>query len=99
MKILHLTLHKEWFDLIARGKKKKEYRDYKPYWHARLRDREYDEIHFKNGYSKDAPFMRVEWKGCEVIDLHGPIYRIKLGKVLEVTRPYEEILTPIKGDW
>jgi len=25
----------------------------------------YDEIHFKNGYNKDAPFMRVECKGID----------------------------------
>lgn len=33
---LHLTLKKEWFDLIAAGVKKEEYREIKEYWTRRL---------------------------------------------------------------
>ena len=36
MKILRLTLKKEWFDMIASGVKKEEYREVKPYWENRL---------------------------------------------------------------
>lgn len=36
MKILHLTLKKKWFDMIASGEKKEEYRDEKEYWQQRL---------------------------------------------------------------
>lgn len=36
MKILHLTLKKKWFDMIASGEKKEEYREIKPYWASRL---------------------------------------------------------------
>jgi hypothetical protein len=36
MKILHLTLKKQWFDMIASGEKKEEYREIKPYWVSRL---------------------------------------------------------------
>ena len=36
MKTLHLTLKKKWFDMIASGKKKEEYREIKPYWFERL---------------------------------------------------------------
>jgi hypothetical protein len=82
-KILHLTLLKKWFDLIAIGEKIEEYRDIKPYWTKRLLSKTFDEIHFKNGYSKTAPFMRVEWKGIKQVDNK---YVIKLGKVLEVKR-------------
>lgn len=82
MRILHLTLKKKWFDLIAIGKKKIEYRENKPYWKTRLEGREYDEIHFKNGYGPDVPFMRVEWKGCSLKE----DYEIKLGRILEVRR-------------
>ncbi|MBN2239739.1 MAG: hypothetical protein JW712_08190 [Dehalococcoidales bacterium] len=81
MRILHLTLHREYFDKIASGEKTKEYRDIKPYWTKRLEDRVYDEIHFKNGYSKDAPFMRVEWKG---MTREAGRYVIHLGAVLEL---------------
>ncbi|WP_316743732.1 hypothetical protein [Pedobacter antarcticus] len=36
MKTLHLTLKKKWFDMIACGEKKEEYRDLKKYWIRRL---------------------------------------------------------------
>lgn len=36
MKVLHLTLKKKWFDMIASGEKKEEYRELKPYWVSRL---------------------------------------------------------------
>ena len=35
-KILHLTLKKKFFDMIASGEKKEEYRAIKPYWVSRL---------------------------------------------------------------
>lgn len=104
-KILHLTLKKKWFDLIASGLKDVEYRAKKPYWEKRLLDKhgygiEFDEIHFKNGYSANAPFMRVEFKHLGTIDSsypdpqdgeHGEKYfdgdfAILLGRVLEIKR-------------
>ena len=35
-KILTLTISKQWFDMIADGRKNEEYREIKPYWVARL---------------------------------------------------------------
>lgn len=35
-KILTLTISKQWFDMIADGRKNEEYRDIKPYWASRL---------------------------------------------------------------
>jgi len=35
-KILHLTLKRQWFDMIASGVKAEEYREIKPYWVNRL---------------------------------------------------------------
>lgn len=32
MKTLHLNLKKKWFDMIASGEKKEEYREIKDYW-------------------------------------------------------------------
>jgi len=78
-----MTLKKKWFDLIKAGEKKVEYREIKPYWKKRLFDEngegiKYDFIIFRNGYSKDAPKMTVEFKGVRV----GPeYYEIDLGKV------------------
>lgn len=36
MKTLHLTLKKKWFDMIASGEKKEEYREVKFFWADRL---------------------------------------------------------------
>lgn len=36
MKILHLPLKKEWYEMIEAGIKKEEYRDMSPYWFSRL---------------------------------------------------------------
>ncbi len=60
MRILHLTLKKKWFDMIASGEKKEEYRDLTSYWAIRLRGKEFDAVSFRNGYAKDAPKMLVE---------------------------------------
>lgn len=34
--VLHLVLKKKWYDMIASGEKKEEYRDMKPYWDKRI---------------------------------------------------------------
>ncbi len=38
MKILHLPLKKEWYEMIESGVKTEEYREIKPYWDKRLVD-------------------------------------------------------------
>lgn len=85
MKILHLTLKKKWFDLIASGGKTKEFRENKPYWQSRLSGKTFDEVHFRNGYAKDSPFMRVK---CGDIHLQrevwGSVFVIELGDILEI---------------
>lgn len=90
MKILHLTLKKKWFDMIASGIKREEYREMKPYWHKRLLNKHYDAIRFRNGYKKNAPRMLVEFKGLQsslgIVEWGAPegipVYIIKLGKIL-----------------
>lgn len=95
MKILHLTLHKKWFDEIASGQKPEEYRAINAYWIKRLlKDNSttatwnpvrFDEIHFRNGYSKGMPWMRVEWKGLKPGQFEGAeVFAIQLGKILEI---------------
>jgi len=91
MRILHLTLKKKWFDMIASGEKREEYREMKPYWHNRLIGKTYDAIQFRNGYAKDSPKMIVEFK--EVYSSLGivewgapegdPVYILRLGKILD----------------
>ena len=80
MNILHLTLHRKWFDRIAAGTKTTEYREDKPHWRTRLDGRSYDEVHFRNGYGPDRPFMRVK---CLGISKNG-CFQIHLGKILEI---------------
>jgi len=81
MKALHLTLYRKWFDEIKNGFKNEEYRTNNSYWQKRLRNKQFDEIYFKNGYQSNAPFMRVE---CLGIEEDKEMFIIKLGKVLEV---------------
>jgi hypothetical protein len=81
MEILHLTLKKKWFDMIASGEKKAEYRERKEYWHRRFTNhwckaikakgtatnqRHFDIVRFRNGYAKNAPTMDVECLGIIV---------------------------------
>jgi ASC-1-like (ASCH) protein len=77
--ILHLTLHKKWFDEIKSGHKKIEYREIKPYWNRRLENRRYDYIKFRNGYQSTSPVMTVECYGIEKTNQY---YEIHLGDVI-----------------
>lgn len=92
MRVLHLTLKRKWFDMIASGVKREEYREAKPYWTKRLTVKEYDAIHFRNGYSRTAPTVTVEFIGLDFgmgfPEWGAPkderVYILRLGRVLEV---------------
>lgn len=66
--VLHLPLKKKWFDMIAAGQKKEEYRDRKPFWDKRLEPFIFHlikigtpfHIHFSHGYRKKRPQVIVE---------------------------------------
>jgi ASC-1-like (ASCH) protein len=84
MEVLHLTLRKKWFDLIKSGEKKIEYREIKPYWTKRLFDEngeavKYDFIIFRNGYSKDAPKIKVGFKDVKEVVLSEDVESWKKG--------------------
>lgn len=79
-RILHLTLHREFFEQIAEGTKREEYRDRTDYWKTRLEGRDYDIVRFRNGYAVNAPEMDVEWKGLN--RRRKDCYAIRLGKIL-----------------
>jgi hypothetical protein len=83
LSILHLTLHRRWFADIASGEKKIEYRERKPYWKTRLQGRRYDIIKFRNGYSKNAPEIMVEFRGVRKAPKK---YEILLGRILSLKR-------------
>jgi len=90
MRILTLTLKKHWFDMIASGEKKAEYREIKQYWTTRF-NKEYDAILFKNGYGANVPSMLIEL--VSITTGHGieqwgapadqQVYILKLGAVLK----------------
>lgn len=99
MKILHLTLKRKWFDMIASGEKKEEYREIKPYWIRRLfawnnaydPPRDFHAVQFRNGYCKNAPTVLVEWKDTVTgpakpewsDNWQGDVFIIKLGEILK----------------
>ncbi len=88
-KILRMTLLTKWFREILSERKKEEYREIKPYWTLRLfhlngEDKKYDYILFRNGYNKNAPEMKVEYKGVKLGKFEGKeVYTIQLGKIIE----------------
>ena len=73
MSVLKLTLKKKWFDMIASGEKKEEYREIKDYWTERLISdtkgsmfRHFNTILFTNGYGKHRPAIEVKCKGIRL---------------------------------
>jgi len=91
-KVLHLTLKKKWFDMIASGEKKEEYREIKPYWDKRFINKSYEVIQFRNGYAKDSPKMQVKLghisQSLGIVEWGAPeedvVYILTLGDILWV---------------
>ena len=56
-KTLHLILKRKWWDMVASGEKKEEYRDANHYWAIRLLDRQY------RGYSQNIDYPKdfIDW--------------------------------------
>lgn len=89
---LHLTLKKKWFDMIASGVKREEYREMKPYWNKRLMcaKKPYDKILFRNGYGRNAPRLLIEFtrmeSGLGIVEWGAPeaqeVFILKLGAIL-----------------
>lgn len=106
-RVLHLTLHKRYFDMIASGEKPEEYRELKAYWFKRLtyigEFRKFEYIVFTNGYATDAPRIVVECKGISIGEgrsewgaISGERYFvIKLGEILPNYRMIGEKLTEV----
>lgn len=61
--VLRLTLKRRWFDLIASGEKREEYREPGRWILSRLEGKEYAAVEFRNGYQPDAPVVRVQYLG------------------------------------
>lgn len=58
---LHLVLKSKWYDMIASGEKKEEYREMTDYWKKRIWDkrREIESVCFHRGYSPVTITRRV----------------------------------------
>ena len=92
--VLHLTLKKRWFDLIASGEKTEEYRDLKAYWSTRLGRFRFGStpraVKFVNGYGASRPTVVVELSGISLgygreewgAPLCREVYILKLGRIL-----------------
>ncbi len=72
---LHLVLTHKWFDLIASGVKKEEYRDIKKFWATRLMKNfdmtnpefiDFSYIMFSRAYAKNRPQIIFENKGISI---------------------------------
>ena len=88
---LHLNLKAKWFDMIASGEKKEEYREIKPYWINKFDFKpKHPTITFSNGYSKDRRQMVVQMIGFRTafgIEKWGApkdkrVYCLQLGRIL-----------------
>ena len=72
--ILPLVLKGKWYDMIATGEKKEEYRAHSKYWRIRFHnwDRAFNArntpvVEFRRGYSKDAPRMAFWTFGIDTV--------------------------------
>ncbi len=89
IKTLYLPILKKHFDDILQGKKKYEYREYKKHWIERLENKHFDEILFRNGYSKSSRMIRTECLGIYTTTEPTVLntkktFVIKIGRILEV---------------
>jgi hypothetical protein len=106
LETLPLTINKKWFDQIEAGTKKEEYREVKNYWIKRLTNQNDDGsvngnsfykhfrfVRFQNGYSKNARWMLVEFKGIEMKEIEHEhfhdgkidVFAIKLGNIVSAS--------------
>lgn len=61
--MLTLPIKSKWFDMIAKGEKKEEYRDYTKYYKTRFEKYAAAasfKIRFRAGYRADSPLMECE---------------------------------------
>lgn len=65
MNFLNLTLKKPWYDSVASGDRKEEYREITPYWKSRLLNKKYDIAVFRNGYAIRSEKVFVEVLGIK----------------------------------
>lgn len=87
MTILSLILTRRWYDKIANGEKRVEYREIKPFWTKRLFAKDYTVVRFHRGYTLTT--MDFELLGInetsEPNDLKlSRCYRLTLGRRIQL---------------
>lgn len=95
--ILPLVLKGKWYDMIASGEKKEEYREFKQYWTSRLTRYIYNTgykahiVSFSRGYQKADMFFNIIGVYTDVWSHHPEWgepktqhYVIKLGERVEL---------------
>jgi len=93
---LELTLKKQWFDMVASGEKREEYREPSKWILSRLENKHYDTVRFRNGYNVNSPVCVCEYLGWDFgfgkrkwgggSTQGNPIVVIKLGRVLSAPK-------------
>ena len=84
LKILHLSLKKEPFEVMVTGEKNQEFRKPTKWILSRLYNKDgtpkhYDVVKFTNGYGKDKPQFVCEYKGLEELSGNVGIYKYSNG--------------------
>ncbi len=94
MSTIPLVLAHRWFDMIASGIKKEEYREIKPYYDVRF-SKKPNTVIFCRGYSSDRHIMSVailgiskgfpksEWSDPKLFVPNQEVYVLKLGRILD----------------
>lgn len=59
MNTLDLVLTHHWFDKIASGEKRHEYREIKPYWTKRLSAKRFSRVRFRRGYTSTTMLFEL----------------------------------------
>jgi len=103
MNTLVLAIKRKWFDMIASGVKKEEYRKIDQYYYARF-DKPITHLVIRNGYGKKRPSVTVEllgigkgipkpeWSdGEETIGQETEVFILALGEIIEVNPSSEEL--------
>lgn len=67
MATLQLPISRRWFNLIAVGEKKVEYRACSPHWQSRIDGKNITHIRLVNGYGAGRPWIVLEVRGISQV--------------------------------
>lgn len=104
-KTLTLAVNKQWFDMIASGVKKEEYRKIEQYYYSRF-DKPLTHVKFTNGYGKKVPSATVELLGIGkgipkpewsegTIEQGTEVFVLALGEIVELKPGKNSEWTPM----